>query len=267
MSIRNWVILFLCTGGSASAEKSRYHLFNPTPRDQLREMATDRPDVTESPITVDAGHMQVELSFLQYTRDARSDGYDLLPTNFKIGLTNSADLQLVLQPYFIGRAPGADVDGPGDSQVRLKWNLFGNDRGPIALALMPFVSLPTGSRGVGAEHLEGGLIIPARLDLLNEFDLGLMVEFDIVRDSQNEGYRLDVLHTVALGRPVVGPIGAFAEYVGVMPMENGQPYLAFVGGGVTYCVSRDIQLDLAIQMGLVEPAEDFGVRAGVSFRH
>src|SRR5688572_5942243 len=41
--------------------KSHYHLFNPTPRAQMREMSTDRPDQTESPYTVDAGHVQVEM--------------------------------------------------------------------------------------------------------------------------------------------------------------------------------------------------------------
>jgi hypothetical protein len=36
--------------------KSRYNLFNPTPEKLLRELASDRPDQTEGPTTVDAGH-------------------------------------------------------------------------------------------------------------------------------------------------------------------------------------------------------------------
>jgi len=40
--------------------KSRYTLFNPTPRELVREMNTDRPDKTESPYTPDAGHFQIE---------------------------------------------------------------------------------------------------------------------------------------------------------------------------------------------------------------
>ena len=43
------------------ADKSIYTLFHPTPREWMREMSTDRPDQTESPNTVDAGHFQVEL--------------------------------------------------------------------------------------------------------------------------------------------------------------------------------------------------------------
>jgi hypothetical protein len=40
------------------ADKSAFSLFNPTPRELMREMSTDRPDTTESPYTVDAGHFQ-----------------------------------------------------------------------------------------------------------------------------------------------------------------------------------------------------------------
>ena len=36
---------------------------------ELRELSTDRPDTTESPFTVDRGHVQIELSFAEWTRD------------------------------------------------------------------------------------------------------------------------------------------------------------------------------------------------------
>src|SRR5687767_4843881 len=54
-------------------EKWQYHLFRPTPRHLMRDLATDRPDVTESPYTVDAGHFQAELSFIEYVSDDGGD--------------------------------------------------------------------------------------------------------------------------------------------------------------------------------------------------
>jgi hypothetical protein len=45
----------------APADKWQYHLLRPTPAELIPEMSTDRPDKTESPYTVDAGHFQVEL--------------------------------------------------------------------------------------------------------------------------------------------------------------------------------------------------------------
>src|SRR5438309_11170172 len=88
---------------SPPSDKSGLTLFNPTPPGLMREFNTDRPDVTESPYTVDAGHFQVELSFVEYTYDhdhgRRVDGFSVLPANLKVGLLNNLDLQLVLNPY------------------------------------------------------------------------------------------------------------------------------------------------------------------------
>src|SRR5688500_4882093 len=89
------------TGGPAArgaeapsaADKSRYSLFDPTPPEMMRELSTDRPDVTESPYTVDAGHFQVELSLIEYTRDedqgAELDEWVVMPSNLKVGLLNN----------------------------------------------------------------------------------------------------------------------------------------------------------------------------------
>lgn len=47
-------------GARVPPDKSGYSLFKPTPRQFMRELTTDRPDQTESPYTVDAGHFQVK---------------------------------------------------------------------------------------------------------------------------------------------------------------------------------------------------------------
>ena len=47
-------------------DKSQYTLFNPIPSNCLREFDPDRPDVTDSPFTVDAGHIQFESGLFSY---------------------------------------------------------------------------------------------------------------------------------------------------------------------------------------------------------
>ena len=44
----------------ACPDKSQYTLFNPTPAKCMREFDPDRPDITDSPFTIDAGHIQFE---------------------------------------------------------------------------------------------------------------------------------------------------------------------------------------------------------------
>ena len=90
-----------------TVDKREFTLLKPTPKEFTRELSTDRPDFTESPLTVDAGHVQVELSFVEYARNGDGGGvdqYSVLPTNFKVGLLNQADMQFVIHPYQRGDA-------------------------------------------------------------------------------------------------------------------------------------------------------------------
>ena len=54
-------------------DKSGYNLFNPVPENMMRELSPDRPDQTESAYTVDAGHYQLEMDFVNFTYD-KTDG-------------------------------------------------------------------------------------------------------------------------------------------------------------------------------------------------
>src|SRR5690606_6853586 len=51
---------------SPQDDKSFYTLANPTPDRLLRDLTTDRPDMTESPFTVDAGRVQTETNLFGY---------------------------------------------------------------------------------------------------------------------------------------------------------------------------------------------------------
>src|SRR5262249_25819964 len=53
-------------GKTKCPDKSQYKLFNPTPANCLREFDPDRPDVTDNPFTIDAGHIQFESSLFSY---------------------------------------------------------------------------------------------------------------------------------------------------------------------------------------------------------
>ena len=262
--------------GAPPGGKSEYHLFNPTPRHLLREMSTDRPDVTESPYTVDAGHVQVELSFVEWGRDDAGGGMveelSVLPSNFKIGLTNYADLQLVASPYVDLDAPGFDASGFGETQLRLKVNVWGNDGpdarfGDTALAVMPFVQFPTGDEDLGfADELEGGVIIPFATALPRGFSLSLMAEFDFVRNDADDGYDVDFVHTASVGLDLVGDLAGYVEYIGVAGSGDGAAYSAGLGAGLTYGITPDVQLDGGVIVGLNDAADDVRLFTGISLR-
>lgn len=252
------------------ADKSRYTLFDPVPRDQMREMSTDRPDVTESAYTLDAGHFQVEMSLVDYVYDDTdsTSTMSVLPANFKVGVLNNLDLQFVVEPYIHQSASGDSADGFGATQIRGKLNLWGNDEGATALAVMPFVQFPTADEDIGGnDHVEGGVIVPFAASLPHDWSAAAMIEFDVLRDEANEGYGYAIVHTATTSHPIVGDLSGYVEYAGVAPIELGTTYLAFVGAGMTYGISPDIQLDGGIYFGLTDAADDFQTFIGLSIRH
>lgn len=248
-------------------DKSGYHLFNPTPREHMREMSTDRPDTTESAYTVDAGHFQIEMDLASFTRDRHtperdggSESWSFLNTNFKLGLTNHIDLQIVAPIHTrVRRGP----EGFGDLTVRMKWNLWGNDGGPTALALMPFVTLPTASSGLGTDEVEGGLIIPFAAELPAGWGFGAMVEVDFLA-SEGGGHHAEWVTTFTFSRDLTEKLGGYVEFVSVLSEESD--WAAYFDFGLTYAINDNLQLDAGLNTGLTRAAEDFTPFVGLSIR-
>lgn len=268
----------LCVGGVAATaraadeplpDKSGYNLFNPTPLKLMRDLNSDRPDVTESPFTVDAGHLQVELSFFEWAKDSDYESLNLLPFNIKLGLTNNVDLQIVYAPYNRLRTLGHTDVGAADVEMRVKINFWGNDGEGVwhtAFGIMPFISFPTGADAFTAGGAEGGIIFPFAVTLPAGFELGAMAEFNFVRDGTG-GRDTLLTHTVTLDHKLIGDeLGGYIEYAGIVDLDGDQRYQAYFDLGLTYEITKDIQIDCGVNIGLTSAAENLRVFAGLTFR-
>jgi hypothetical protein len=257
------------------AGKHHYTLFNPTPTELMRPLSADRPDATESPVTVDAGHIQIEASFFSYThRDEsgeRVDAWTVFDTNFKLGLTNSTDLQVIFSAYndvkssSIG-SPSTTMTGFGDIFLRLKINIWGNDGGRTAFGIMPVVKIPTGTE-LSNSHLEGGLIFPLAWDVTDSWGLGFMFEVDGVYDEADDRYHAEFVHTATTGFDIIGPVGIYLEYLGIASTAPSSEYQAIFSSGVTCSISDNLVLDAGAQAGLTDAADDVTVFSGFTFRY
>lgn len=258
--------------------KSNYTLFDPIPEELMREMSTDRPDTTESPYTVDAGHFQLEMSFIdyEYNNDTgiKTNTINIAPLNLKIGLLNNVDIQFIFTPeQYVGTKAGNEhktsIHGFGDdTQIRLKTNIWGNDGGETAFALMPFIKFPTGTKDLSNNHVEGGLILPLAVSLPGNWDMGLMAETDFVYYDETTSYGVDFVHTLTVGHdiPVIENLGGYLEYVGIQPDKSGIAYQGILSTGLTYAVTGNIQLDCGGTYGLTKDTDDFRLFMGISIR-
>jgi len=264
-----FVLVFACAGDPRPSRAA-------TPDSLLRDLSTDRPDLTESPYTVDAGHVQLEMDLVAYARDeaggARAESWAVAPVNVKLGLTRSADLQVIVETHRRDRltdvATGArsEARGVGDVTVRLKRNLWGNDGGGTAAALMPFVKVPTANDRVGNGAVEGGLIAPLAVSLPSGFGLGIMGEADWLEDADRDGHHFEWVGTATVGRDVAGPLGAFVEIAaGARPAREGDAIVT-LDLGVTAGLTPNAQMDAGILLGVSDAADDRAFFLGLSLR-
>ena len=227
----------------------------------LRELSTDRPDTTESPHTVDAGHFQFELEIAAWEHAGGRRTLNLGELNLKAGLDEATDLQLVL-PLFT-RAHGGS-EGFGDIEVRLKHNLWGNDDGPTAFALMPYLKLPTAQEDLGNGKWEGGLIVPLAFSLPREWGGGVMTQIDLAADAAGHGYHAVFVNSITASHDLLCGTAFFLEVVSVLSTEDGADDEAYFNAGITWAFRPHWQLDGGIRTGLTAASADFTPFLGLS---
>jgi hypothetical protein len=266
-------LALVMNGGAIAADKSQYSPRNPTPANEFRDMSTDRPDKTESPYTVDAGRFQLETDLVAYTRDSR-DGIttrtlDVVPFNFKVGLTHDTDVQLVYGAYSHIRMSGGTNEtdaGFGDLVVRLKHNIWGNDGGTTAFGIMPFVKVPTNTITSLNDDVEGGVIVPLAIDLGRGMGLGLMTEIDILKNENGSGYEASFINSATVSFELTQRLGLYVEAFVERSTESGAETVVTIDGGFTYAVTENLQLDAGANVGLTQAADDLNVFVGMSQR-
>jgi Putative MetA-pathway of phenol degradation len=283
------VLMWVATGAAAMAGgpaaspdggerrvpvETKFSLVHPRPREALRELSTDRPDQTETPYTVDAGHWQLELDLVNYTFDreagVRTEAWNVAPINLKLGLTQNSDLQLMFDSYSVERVRAGGVTTRirdwGDLTVRLKVNLWGNDAGLTAGALMPFVKIPLEIGDAGNDLIEGGLIVPVAFELPGGWWLGVMTEVDAVADEESNSHHAEWINSITVGHALTSKLNGYVEFFSLYSFESGADWAAQFDAGLTYAVTDDIQLDAGCNFGLTDAAPDIQPFVGVSIR-
>lgn len=222
--------------------------------------------------------MQVELDLFAYAREDKSvaggrlrlEELRVLPVNLKLGLNDKTDLQLLIAPYVrqtvTDRSAGVRdrTSAFGDVTLRLKRNLLGNDGGDTALALMPFVTLPTSADG-GADSAEFGLIVPLAIAVADRVGIGLMTEIDF-REGGTKGHTATFVNSATISFDLNDRLGAYTELFTERGSERGARWIVTGDIGMTYAMSDDLQFDAGVNLGLTDAADDVEIFVGVSRR-
>jgi hypothetical protein len=265
----------LADDATPTSDKSDYSLFDPTPAADLRSFNTDRPPKANSPYTVDAGHFQYETDLAVFGY-GKTDGvqirdWTVFDPTLKLGLTNTIDAELQVTPYEsavtqTGAVTTTRLAGVGDTFARLKINLLGDDGGAVALALLPYVKLPTARAGLGNGKVEGGVILPVSFSAPAGFTVIVMPEGDYLKNSAQYGYHGAFDFLVNVSHPLDKRWTVYSEIFTTQSLQTGESAIYTLDAALTCALTAALQLDMGGNFSLNGVAPRAQLYTGLSQR-
>ncbi len=263
---------------AAVPDKSWYSLLNPTPDDEMRKFAPDRPTKGFSVRTVDAGHFELETDIVNYTysnyQGVITRSFQAFDPTLKLGLTNWMDIEAqfngLQSSQTFDSTSGAGIlnsTGFGDVFLRSKMNLFGNDAGPAGFALIPYVKLPSSTPVISNGAVEGGLIAPFALRP-QDYIITLMTEVDVLKTANGDGRYANFVNLVGISHPIPGLDGANAmvELFSSAGTDPATPPIYTFDLGMNYRLDQHTILDVGLNLGLNKAAPKAQIYSGISLR-
>lgn len=266
------------------ASKAGASLFAPTPADQLRGMDTDRPNKTNTPHTIDAGHLQIETGFFDFAHDrdtehganVTSDAVALGPVNLRLGLLDDLELNLAVdtldalwsRDHLLGQS--VRQQGFGDIVAGGKLNLWGDDGGDdpwaTAFAVQPQLKLPTAGSTLGNGHPEFFFGAPFLINLPAAFHLSAQTTVSWERNRGNTGDVTGWQNSASLDRVVFDVVDLYVEYWSHVSTERHQEAQQTFDYGFIYAIDDNVTLDGGVNLGLNKASTGIEVLSGMSVR-
>jgi Putative MetA-pathway of phenol degradation len=227
---------------------------------QLPEIVTDRPDVTEASIVVPVDSLQIENGFTQ-TSNHGTGTFDLSKSLVRYGLSERTELRIGIPSVFFGDAGAQPTAGVSDVSFGLKRQL-----GPLPenfdLAVIAALSFPTGTGNESSHGFDAFTKFPWSRSLTEKWSSGGM--FSGFWETVEQRHRFLAETTLYLERELTKKTDAFVEFAG--------DYLArgstkeFIHFGMAYRFTARSQVDFHFGFGLTEATPNHFFAAGYSFR-
>jgi hypothetical protein len=242
---------------------------------ELRDFCPDRPGLGTPACTMDPGHFDVELGLADWTltRDSgtRTDDMAYGDILVRYGLGYSLEAQVHWTAVGTERFRDASgirrQTGTGDVSFALRRNLVHPDGSGLSAALMPVVTLPTGSDPLGAGTWGASLVVPMSQQLPHGLQLDFTGEIDAAPDSDGRGRHLGFGAVAGLDVDVSDTVGATFELAASRDEDPSATSDQLVGGlSLAWMAKPALQIDLGANLGLAGAAPDMELYFGISRR-
>lgn len=243
----------------------------------LRPLCPDRPGLGTPACTLDPGHVLLETGLADWTRQSdpqgRSDtitGGDLL---LRLGVTETLEVQAGWTAIGYDRQRDRTTGhvthdtGTGDITLAVRQNLAHPDGSGLSLAVMPYVTLPTGGSAIGAGDIGAGFILPVSYGVSDTLTLSLTPEIDDAVDQDRSGHHLAYGSVIGLGIDVTPDISTTLELQATRDDDPaGHATQTLAGLSLAWQPKDDLQLDAGSVLGLNHDSPDVELYVGISRR-
>jgi hypothetical protein len=223
------------------------------------EIATDRPDTTNSSLVVPQGSFQQENGVNISGRDG-GQVFDGSNTRLRLGIAQCVEVLVDVPTYFDALSGRADT-GFTNVAPAIKWQISPLP-GKIDLSATFGAGLPTGTKAIAGPGVQPYLQFPWSWELSDGWSVnGMLTNFVAPADPVN---KLSTETTFVIEREIGKRAFLFVEYVGDYHVHGGPSYLFNSGGG--YRITNTQQIDFHIAIGLNGNAPHYIFGIGYSFR-
>jgi len=231
-------------------------------------LVTDRPDFTESTVTVAPGRFQLE-SGHTFAKLGRTEAHTIGEVLVRVGLVERVEARIGLNSYTVAGSPDGAPDGAEDLSLGFKWTLAARDagtrRGEPDVALLVEADLPTGAEKIGGDGVRPSAILALSWPLSERFDFGMNGGLEYASGGGERFARASGSATAAFS--LAEGLGVFAEVFALFPEEKGGPDTHFINAGLTLLAGPDLQFDGRIGVGLDQPDPNYFAGVGLAWRH
>lgn len=220
-----------------------------------QSIVTDRPDQTESAVSVTPKSLQIESGILVgYTENGDfSERTILAPTTlFRIGLFKGVELRMLSQfeNLEINSAENADHYGISDLEIGAKVNLLNKEGVNTQIGILSHLVLPSGSKGLSGEDYGSISKLSIAHSLSENVALGYNLGFNYFGNDFDDTWA--ITYTLSLGIGITDKLSVYIEPFGETEDLEFDNYTINVDAGFTYLINDRLQFDYSFGTGINE---------------
>jgi hypothetical protein len=244
---------------------------------ELREFCADRPGLGTPACTLDPGHMMLETGLGDWTRESdpqtRMDTFESGDFLLRFGIGESTELQAGWTAFGYARERDRSTgairhdSGTGDVMLAVRQNLHNPNGSGFSAAAMPYVTLPTGGRAIGAGTAGFGANIPLSYALSDSLSLTATPQIEAAADEDRHGWHLAYGSVIGLSDDLTSSISATVELQATRDDDpKGRATQTLASLSMAWQPKDNLQLDIGSVAGLNHNSPDAELYIGIARR-